>query len=282
MATGIIFAIEEFAIHDGPGIRKTVFFKGCPLRCVWCHNPEGLSFDPELLVSPNGCLNCGACLKACPHPEQCQACGACTLVCPRRLRKICGRTVSARELSLELRKDFDFLTRTGGGITLSGGEPLAQPEFLLELIAEVKPLHVALETSGYAPNRIFHQAILAADLVFMDLKHTDAEMHHQYTGVDNALILDNLKDLCASGRQFIIRIPVIPGINDTPENFEKVAQLLQHAQKLERLELLPYHKTAGAKYAMLGREYQPPFDPEQTPNTDLKIFEKYGIRSAVL
>jgi pyruvate formate lyase activating enzyme len=165
---------------------------------------------------------------------------------------------------------------------LSGGEPLAQPEFLLELIAELKPLHVALETSGYASNRIFHQAIFAADLVLMDLKHTDPEMHRQYTGVDNKLILDNLKDLCDSGRQFIIRIPVIPGINDNPENFEKVAQLLQHAKRLERLELLPYHKTAGAKYGMLGREYKPPFDPEQAPNTDLKIFQQYGIRSAVL
>ena len=282
MTTGIIFDIEEFAVHDGPGIRKVVFFKGCPLRCAWCHNPEGLSGKRELLVSRNGCTHCGKCREVCPHPSGCIACGICTEVCPYRLRKLCGRTVSAGELAHELWKDGAFLMKNAGGITLSGGESLSQPQFLFELIPLLKPMHVAIETSGFAPANIFQTAVHMVDLVMLDIKHTDPIIHQKYTGADNRMILDNLKYLCQSNYPFIIRIPVIPGVNDSKENFEQVAQLIKDAKRLERLELLPYHKTAGAKYSMQGREYRPTFDPDRPLYLDHEVFQQYGITSMVL
>ncbi len=282
MTIGIIFDIEEFAIHDGPGIRKTVFFKGCPLSCAWCHNPEGMSFQPQLMVSQNGCIRCGACRKVCPHPQNCEVCGSCIPVCPLGLRKICGRAITSDRLAKMLLKDQDFFAKTGGGVTLSGGEPLAQSGFLMELIPKLKPLHVAIETSGYAPVENFRQIVPMAGLVLMDIKHTKPDIHKKYTGVDNRLILENLKFLCHCGQKFIIRIPVIPGVNDTRENFENTAKLIQKAKGLERVELLPYHKTAGAKYPMVGKDYQPPFNPDQVPYLDTEVFQQYGIRSVVL
>ena len=282
MTTGIIFDIEEFAVHDGPGIRKVVFFKGCPLRCVWCHNPEGLSGKRELLVSRNGCTQCGKCREACPHLSHCIECGLCVEVCPLRLRKLCGYTVTAEELARELLKDKDFLMKNGGGITVSGGEPLAQPQFLFELISLLKPIHIALETSGHAPEAVFQTAVGMADLIMMDIKHTDPLIHQRYTGVDNKIILNNLQYLCRSDRRFIIRIPVIPGVNDNPENFAGVARLIKDAKGLERLELLPYHQTAGAKYAMLGKEYRPPFDTSGPVYLDQEVFRKNDIHSVIL
>ncbi|NJD04859.1 MAG: radical SAM protein, partial [Ruminiclostridium sp.] len=150
MAKGIIFDIEEFALYDGPGIRKTVFFKGCPLRCTWCHNPEGICFNKELLVSKSACINCKRCKSVCSH-NVCVACGMCVTVCPLRLRKVCGTVYDAKDLAAELLKDRDFLEKNNGGITISGGEPLAQPEFLWELLERLKPVHTAIETSGHAP-----------------------------------------------------------------------------------------------------------------------------------
>lgn len=281
MARGIIFDIEEFAVHDGPGIRKTVFFKGCPLRCNWCHNPEGMSFKKELMVSKGSCIKCGRCVDVCKN-EKCSVCGACINVCPLRLRKICGMEYEARDLAQELLKGKEILEMNGGGITISGGEPMAQPEFLLELIKELKPLHIAIETSGYASEEVFRRVVDSVDLVLMDIKHTDTEVHKLVTGVHNDIILKNLKYLCSSNNKFCIRIPLIPGINDTRKNMERTAELLKAAKELERVELLPYHRTAGAKYAMIGKEYKPIFDVEKKPNVYLEPFEKFNIRSGVL
>lgn len=281
MAKGIIFDIEEFAVHDGPGIRKTVFFKGCHLRCNWCHNPEGLSFKKEIIVSKGACIKCGKCIDVC-RSEKCTLCGECIKACPLNLRKICGVEYTAKDLAAELLKGKEILEKSGGGITISGGEPLVQPEFFLELVKELKPVHVAVETSGYAPEDVFKKAIESVDLVLMDIKHTDPAVHKKFIGQDNVLILKNLRHLIESGKAFYIRIPLIPGVNDTRKNMEKTAELLKDAKGLIRVELLPYHKTAGAKYSMVGREYRPMFNVEEIPAVYMEPFKKYNIRSEVL
>jgi pyruvate formate lyase activating enzyme len=279
---GIIFNIEEFAVHDGPGIRKLVFFKGCPLKCTWCHNPEGVSFKKELMVSYAACIHCGKCEDVCTHKEECIACGKCVGVCPLRLRKIAGQEIKTKELAKELLKGKEVLTGSGGGITISGGEPLAQPAFLFDLIEQLKPVNIAVETSGYAKPDIFQKMVSEVDLVLMDIKHTDTKIHKKYTGVGNELILDNLEYLCQSATGFYIRIPLIPGVNDTRENMEKTAELIKDAKNLKRVDLLPYHQTAGAKYPMLGKEYNPGFDVKRKVNIWREAFEKYNINVTVL
>ena len=279
---GTIFNIEEFAVHDGPGIRKLVFFKGCPLKCTWCHYPEGVSFKKELMVSYAACIHCRKCEDVCTHKEECIACGECVGVCPLRLRKIAGQEIETKELAKELLKGKEVLTGSGGGITISGGEPLAQPAFLFDLIEQLKPINIAVETSGYAKPDIFKKMVSEVDLVLMDIKHTDTKIHKKYTRVGNELILDNLKYLCRSATGFYIRIPLIPGVNDTRENMEKIAELIKDAKNLKRVELLPYHQTAGAKYPMLGKEYNPGFDVKRKVNICREAFEKYNINVTVL
>ncbi|NSW92490.1 MAG: glycyl-radical enzyme activating protein [Firmicutes bacterium] len=281
MAKGIIFDIQEFTVHDGPGIRITVFFKGCPLRCVWCHNPEGLSFWPELMVRKASCINCGKCRQGCTH-EECRPFGLCTKVCPRGLIKIVGETVDSTELATKLKKREEFLQKNGGGITLSGGEPLAQPEFLVDLLKEIKPMHTVVETSGYGRPDVFLQVVTLTDLILFDIKHTDSGEHKRLTGVDNRLILENLGHLKESGKPFIVRIPLIPGINDTIDNMEKTAMLLKDASNLEKVELLPYNPFTGAKYPMVGKEYRPSFDERQEPRFYTKAFERFNIMCSIL
>ena len=278
---GTIFNIEEFAVHDGPGIRKLVFFKGCPLRCTWCHNPEGISFKKELMVSYAACSHCGKCSEVCTHDE-CIQCGKCVEVCPLRLRKIVGEETEAENLAKKLLKGKEVLITSDGGITISGGEPLAQPAFLFELIEHLKPLNIAIETSGHAKPEVFRKMVSKTDMVLMDVKQTNPDIHKKYTGVDNKLILDNLNFLCRAETDFYIRIPLIPGVNDSPENMEATAGLIKDAKKLKRVELLPYHQTAGAKYPMLKKQYNPGFDVSRKVNIRKDIFEKYNINVAVL
>ncbi len=281
MQIGVIFDCKEFAVFDGPGMRQTIFLKGCPLRCSWCHNPEGLCRQPQLMVSRASCTDCGRCRQVCTH-ETCIACGACVPVCPLHLRKIAGETVTAEELAERIRKNGDYYARYGGGVTFSGGEPLMQADFLLAVLQRLPGIHRAIETSGYCEPAVFETIASELDFVIMDIKLFDAEQHKRYTGVDNERILRNVKLLCGGEKPFVIRIPVIPGVNDTEENYRKTAAFLSGAKALLRVEFLPYHKTAGAKYGMAGMQYSPDFDPEGSIFISQKIFEEYGIRSEVL
>lgn len=281
MKKGVIFDIKEFAVFDGPGMRQTVFLKGCPLRCSWCHNPEGISIRPQLMVSTASCIHCGRCEEVCGH-EVCIACGKCVPVCSLHLRKIAGIEMTSEELVEKIRKDSDYYAKYGGGVTFSGGEPLLQIDFLIEVLEQLTDLHRAIETSGYCEPQQFRRAVSHLDYVMMDIKLMDAERHRQYTGVDNAVILQNAKILCEGETPFVIRIPVIPGVNDNEENYRATAVFLMGAKALQKVEFLPYHMTAGAKYGMLGKKYQPNFDPDQKIWISQKNFEDYGIRSEVL
>ncbi len=279
---GVVFDIKELAVFDGPGIRTTVFLKGCPLRCTWCHNPEGLSAKRQMMVKWSQCLHCGKCREACRHPEECILCGDCILSCPLHLRRICGTEWEAANLAKRLRRDQDYLAANGGGVTFSGGEPTYQPEFLLETLEMLDGMHRAIETSGYCSPAWFQRIAGQLELVIMDIKHTDPRIHKQYTGRDNSVILKNLEYLKEGSLPFVIRVPLIPGITDTEENLEQTASLLKGSLNLVGVELLPYHQTAGAKYGMINKQYQPGFKEDQQPRKDTKPFLERGIPCRVL
>jgi len=270
------------AVFDGPGIRTTVFIKGCPLRCKWCHNPEGLDPHPQLMVSDNGCLHCDACRKKCIHPDGCVSCGQCVRTCPMHLRRIAGVQYTPAALAEKLLRDKIIFDMNGGGVTLSGGEPTSQPEFTLALLRELKGVHRAIETCGFCRPEIFRDIIGNVELVMMDLKLIDDEKHRYWTGQSNKVILENLEQVKKSGKPFVIRIPLIPGVNDTFENKDATARLLTDAEHLERVELLPYHTAAGAKYHMVGVEYAPGFDTERPVDKDTDAFVQYNIPVRVL
>jgi pyruvate formate lyase activating enzyme len=282
MYKGIIFDIKEFALFDGPGIRTTVFLKGCPLHCQWCHNPEGLSPKPQMMVSFSSCTHCGACEAVCLSPGACIFCGRCVRRCPLGLRRIAGEEYTAEILAKKLLRNDGYLKTNGGGYTLSGGEPAFQGDFLLELLGYLRGSHRAVETSGYCSGELFSAILGETELMLMDLKAADPEIHKRYTGVDNRVILENLEGLKSSGRPHIIRIPVIPGVNDTEQNYRATAELLKDDRSLIQVELLPYHKTAGSKYNMLGITYQPGFDVGQNPFMDRGIFLAEGIPCTVI
>jgi len=273
MVTGTVFDIKEFAQNDGDGVRTTVFFKGCPLRCIWCHNPEGLSPLPELYVGQNGCENCGLCRRPCSH-DDCKPFGRCLHICPHGLLRVSGREYGARELAEKLKKSADFLEEVGG-ITLSGGEPLLQWEFALALIRELKPLNIAVETSGYADLDVFKAVISECDLVMIDVKLADREAHKKYTGVYNDKILENLAWLKKSGKSFLIRVPLIPGITDTDENIAAIAKIADG----HPVELLPYNDLAGAKYPSVGKVYTDEIKYKKSRITDTAgLPENFRIR----
>lgn len=280
--TGTVFDVKEFAVYDGPGARTTVFMKGCPLRCQWCHNPEGLSPEPQLTVSPARCTHCGECLRHCPHPDHCTACGECTAHCRLGLRRIAGTRMEAAALAKRLLKGRALFEQTGGGVTFSGGEPLMQWPFVREVISLLPGVHCAVETSGFVPDEVFSQAMETFDLIMMDIKLTDPARHRHFTGVDNALILRHADRLCAGNTPFIIRLPLIPGVNDDPAHFEAVASRLVGARALQRVEFLPYHKTAGAKYSLVGMQYSPEFDTERPVRIDTKPFDRRGIPTHIM
>ena len=247
--TGTIFDIKEMAVHDGPGLRTTVFLKGCPLRCLWCHNPEGLSREPQLSFRAQQCQNCGLCRRGCSHPD-CQPYGRCLHICPQGLLSISGKEMTPLQLAQRLKRSR-FLTEPGGGVTFSGGEPLLQHEFLRAVLEELPGVHTAIETSGYAEEGVFQDIITHMDLVYMDIKLADDSLHRKYTGVSNEKILRNLKLLQQSGIPCIVRTPLIPGITDTEENLTAIRDLIGNLPH----ELLPYNTMAGAKYPLFGMKF---------------------------
>jgi len=283
MESGRIFDIKEFALYDGPGIRETIFFKGCPLRCNWCHNPEGLEVKAQIMVSPNACKSCGKCLNVCKHKEEgCITCGECVNLCPENARRIVGTLYTSDELVNKIMKDADFYKTNKGGVTFSGGEPLLQHKFLIEVLDKLPNVHKAIETSGYTKPEIFNEVLKRIDYVIMDIKLMNPEIHKKYTGVSNELILENAKTLMLSGKPHRLRVPVIPGVNDTVDNMEELAKYVSSINKNTPIELLPYHQTAGAKYNMVGLEYKPIFNVGQKPIMHEDIFVKYGLEVKVL
>ena len=277
MSEGIVFDIKEFAVFDGPGIRTTVFMKGCPLRCQWCHNPEGLSPEPQLMVSAAACVHCGACARVCRHPEGCVACGACVPVCRGGLRKIAGTRWTPEALAGRLLKDADVYVASGGGVTFSGGDPLMQWDFVSAVIDRLGGVHTAVETSGFAPDAVFREVMAKVGLVMMDWKVSDPALHRRYTGADQAPIRRHAQWLAAGGTPFILRMPIIPGVNDNRAHFETAAALVEGAKALVRVDILPYQRAAGAKYGMVGRTYAPDFDEAAAPDYFLDVFDARHI-----
>ena len=246
---GLVFDIKEFAIHDGGGIRTTVFLKGCPLRCVWCHNPEGLSPLPELCVKASRCRSCGLCKLPCNH-EDCKPFGRCLHICPEDAVGVAGRLWDSDALADKLLKSKSLFDSTGGGVTLSGGEPLLQHKFTKELLLRIKGrVHTAIETSGYAPENVFREIISLCDFVFMDIKIADSAEHKKFTGVSNEQILKNAEILKSSNIPHRFRTPLIPGITDSEENLSAIGKIVGESE----WEKLPYNNLAPAKYADFGR-----------------------------
>jgi len=247
---GSVFDIKECSVHDGPGMRTTVFLKGCPLRCLWCHNPEGLEKKPCLMVKHTLCQRCGLCKKGCSHDE-CRPFDRCVHACPNGALSVAGKEYEARELAGILMKNKVFFDASGGGVTFSGGEPLMQADFLIET-ASLLDTHIAIETSGYSDEDTFRKVLSAVDYVIMDVKLADSELHKKYTGVGNERILRNLEILQKSGKDHELRTPLIPKITDTDENLSAIEKLAG-ASKWEKI---PYNTMASLKYPMIGMEYK--------------------------
>lgn len=248
---GTIFDIKEFSIHDGPGGRITVFLKGCPLRCEWCHNPEGLKKEPQLLYKRNLCTHCGACESVCGHKE-CIEFKRCVHACPNGALSVAGYKISAKELAEKLLRNADILESLNGGVTISGGEPMMQADFVCEVAKSLPNMHKAIQTSGYTDAETYKRVADEFDYIMQDIKLADGKAHKLYTGVDNEIILRNIEYLKKSGKDFIFRVPLIPGITDTKENLDSVKEIVGEYP----VEYLSYNALAGAKYEMLGMEYK--------------------------
>lgn len=270
----LIFDIKEFGLHDGKGLRTTVFLKGCPLKCTWCHNPEGQSFYKEVSKNPQKCTSCGLCERQCNH-DSCKDLGVCIKICPNDNVKVVGQEYSPKILAEKLLKNEAFLKK--GGVTFSGGEPLCHGEFILETIKELKGIKTAVETCGYVETDKFLEVTDKIDDIFMDIKLIDDEKHIKYTGVSNKLILKNAKEILKK-RFVTIRIPLIPSVTDTNENLEGIAEFLAPYKENVKVELIPYNKMTGAKYKNLGRSYNPDYDENAPLNKNTEIFEKKGLK----
>ena len=323
---GTIFDIKKYSINDGPGIRTTVFFSGCPLSCLWCHNPESQSLKPELMYRAGHCLLCGVCIEACPEnaitlevdnqvmhlPDatdgygidlkksttirvhkiftdrnKCVRCQTCVASCYSGAREFSGREVTVDEVMLQVEREIPFYDESGGGVTFSGGEPLMQPRFLSALLKTCRKqeIHTVVDTSGFANWNAFEQIRGDVDLFLYDLKHMDSIHHREVTGVPNEVILENLRKLSECGNRIVVRVPLVPGINDDEKNLMESGKFLASLSNLEDVELMGYHDIAQAKYEALGRSYslvgtKPPMEAEM--HKAANIFGRFNLKVKIV
>ncbi|WP_127075548.1 glycyl-radical enzyme activating protein [Rhodomicrobium lacus] len=290
--SGIVFDIQHFSVHDGPGVRSTVFLKGCPLTCRWCSNPESQKHLPELLHFEKLCTLCGICVEECPNgalavadnelrrdETACKLCGLCVSVCPQDARQLSGRRMTVEEVSTEVRQHWRIFMQSGGGVTLSGGEALAQPAFtgaLLGVLHDELGFHTCLDTTGFLPWESFETLLPAIDLILLDLKHMDDARHREATGIGNARILENARHLGERGFPVIVRLPLIPDYNDTDDNLHALGRFMQTV-RLPKIEVLPYHEFGVSKYTALGKTYTVHSRIEPKAERAAAILGNYGL-----
>ncbi len=292
---GCVFDIKKYAIHDGPGIRTTVFFKGCPLKCRWCHNPESWNRNPEPGFRIGRCAKCGRCVEVCKeqaislaengpltNPAACTACGECVSACLSSAREIIGRAMTVSQVVEEIKKDTIFYDQSGGGATFSGGEPLMQAEFLLALLEQCRNqgIHTAVDTTCHAKLEIIQKVARHTDLFLCDLKHMDREVHRDFTGVDNDSVLYNIRWLSEAGKRIVIRIPIVPGFNNDPANIEMTAEFARSLGTVEKIDVLPYNRGAREKSGRLTAEFdlmEPDIPDDEKMAVIVQTLEDYGF-----